>query len=83
MTQQFPTPVTTHSVFEDTNHHSLVPLYGVVGFEKRMSFLSILPEVRFRQDLQSGDSSAYIRKNSTQVEFVVGITFHPFHREVH
>jgi len=83
MSQQFPTPIATYNVVEETNHYSLLPLYGVVGFEKRMSLLSLLPELRFRQDLQSGGSSAFIRKNGSQMEFLVGITFHPFHREVH
>jgi hypothetical protein len=74
------TGVTTSGVLQGTEDHSVFPIYGVVGLEKRMSLLSIRPEVRFRHDLNNVAVSASTRRETNQLEFVVGLTIHPFHR---
>jgi hypothetical protein len=64
-----------------TDDSSVPAWYGIGGFERRMSLFSIRPEVRFRRYFEADNELSSVRRELNQMEFLVGITIHPFQRK--
>jgi hypothetical protein len=75
---------TTTSASSLRTYASPIPFYGTAGFSKRLSFLSVRPQLRLTFWSAYTSSNPAYQDNSVLFpsvtpEFLIGISVHPFH----
>jgi len=72
-------PITTSSLERRTyNLRGSTAYYVVGGVDGRTSYLSIRPEIRYSRFPNDSNSNAEAILNANQLEFLIGISAHPF-----